>query len=54
MDPAANIKVSKKTSVERIDPLAAIITAMAAWMNEGNATSGPSVYEDQGKAIEWV
>lgn len=53
VDPAGNIKPSKRTSTERIDPIAALVTAIAGWMY-GGEQSGPSVYEEPGKAIEWV
>ena len=54
IDPAGNCKPSKRASTERIDPLAALVTALAGWMYGGGEQSGPSIYEEPGKAIEWV
>ena len=51
MDPAGNIKVSKSSSTERIDPLAALVTGLATWLHQKD-DSGPSVYEERN--IEWV
>jgi phage terminase large subunit-like protein len=54
IDPAGNLKPSKRASTERIDPLAALVTALAGWMYGGGEQTGPSIYEEPGKAIEWV
>lgn len=51
-DPAGNIKASKEASTERIDPVAALISALAGWMFQGEEHMGPSVYETKG--IEWL
>jgi len=51
-DPAGNIKPSKATSTERIDALAALVTALAAWMHKENTNSGPSVYEE--RDLTWL
>lgn len=51
-DPAGSIKPSKAASTERIDPVAALVTAIAAWMFAGEQQTGPSVYETKG--IEWL
>ena len=50
-DPADNVKPSKSSSTERIDPLAALVTGLATWLHEKDE-SGPSVYEE--RDIEWV
>jgi phage terminase large subunit-like protein len=51
-DAAGNIKPSKAASTERIDPVAALISALAGWMFQGEEHMGPSVYETKG--IEWL
>jgi len=51
IDPAGNVKPSKQSSTERIDPLAALVTALATWLHQ-KTDSGPSVYEERN--IEWV
>ena len=51
IDPAGNVKPSKQSSTERIDPLAALVTALATWLHQKTET-GPSVYEERN--IEWV
>jgi phage terminase large subunit-like protein len=50
-DPAGNVKPSKSSSTERIDPLAALVTGLATWLHQKD-DSGPSVYEERN--IEWV
>ena len=51
-DPAGNIKPSKESSTERIDPVAALVTAIAAWMNKDADGTGASIYEE--REITWV
>jgi phage terminase large subunit-like protein len=51
IDPAGNVKPSKASSTERIDPLAALVTALATWLHQKTET-GPSVYEE--RDISWV
>lgn len=46
MDPAGNVKPSKARSSERIDPVAATVTALAVEM--GGVSDGPSVYGERG------
>jgi phage terminase large subunit-like protein len=50
-DPAGNLKPSKSSSTERIDPLAALVTALATWVHQ-REEHGPSVYEE--RTITWV
>lgn len=45
-DPAGNIKPSKAKSTERIDGIAALVTALAPALSQ--ESSGPSVYETRG------
>ena len=46
MDPAGNQKPSKKLSTERIDGIAALVNAIARWIDEQAAEDeGPSVWE---------
>lgn len=49
MDPAGNIKPSKKRSTERIDPVAAIVTGLAVAIADGE--TGPSVYSERGLLV---
>lgn len=52
-DPAGNLKVSKSSSTERIDPVAALVTALATWLHQRDQ-GGPSVYEEPERTITWV
>ena len=47
-DPAGNIKPSKASSTERIDCVAALVTALALQVNNADAGTGVSMYESQG------
>ena len=51
-DPAGNIKPDKESSTERIDPVAALVTALAVWMFRGDQQVRESVYETKG--LEWL
>jgi phage terminase large subunit-like protein len=50
-DPAGNLKPSKASSTERIDPAAALVTALATWLHQ-KVDTGPSIYEE--RDITWV
>jgi phage terminase large subunit-like protein len=50
-DPAGNRKLSKGSSTERIDAVAALVTAIATWFHQ-KVDTGPSVYEE--RDITWV
>lgn len=52
-DPAGNLKISKSSSTERIDPVAALVTALATWLHQRDQ-GGPSVYEEPERTITWV
>lgn len=47
LDPAANIKMDKGKSKEKIDGMIALVMALGRYMNPGE-DSGPSTYEDSG------
>ena len=47
LDPAANIKMDKGKSKEKIDGMIALVMALGRYMNPGD-DSGPSTYEDSG------
>jgi len=51
-DAAGNIKPSKASSTERIDPVAALVSALAGWMFQGEEHTAPSIYET--KELEWL
>jgi phage terminase large subunit-like protein len=45
-DPAGNQKPSKKLSTERIDGIAALVNALARWIDhQAEEDDGPSVWE---------
>ena len=46
-DPAANIKINKGKSKDKIDGIAALIMALAEYMNTLE-NGGDSIYEDRG------
>jgi len=50
-DPAGNIKVSKATSVSRVDGIVASIMALNSAMLTGAGNTGRSVYEDRGMVV---
>jgi phage terminase large subunit-like protein len=50
-DPAANIKPSKSSSTERIDCIAALVTALAC-MVHGDANNKTSIYNEGN--MQWV
>ena len=47
-DAADNMKLSKRKSSKKIDGMAALVNAIAAWMLDGNAGPKASVYEKRG------
>ena len=50
-DPAGNIKLSKSSSTERIDCIAALVTALACMVHK-DADNKTSIYEKEN--LQWI